>query len=390
MVSVPKAAFQKRFVIIYKRTAVRPPKKMSGQREELLALRNMTWHNGKMGSSPPKFKYDEYIRSEDYLTATYPEYPLLGVLPDAISSKKSRGYYRAARRGYGYSYGYAPAGGGDGKSKKKKDKKTDASAISGEMKTAENAESEKADPTLTSQLSFASSEAYKLLRTNISFAFTNSRNARVIAVTSSFRAEGKTTVAINTAYTIAETGKRVLLVDADLRLSATAKRLGLSSAPGLSNVLAEMNTAKGVIQTYSEKPSNDADIVSMDVLIAGNVPPNPSELLESERMAALLDQLREEYDYIIVDLPPVTEVTDALIVSRLVDGFMVIVRHNVALRGALADMIRQIRLVNARIAGFVYNGSDESNASYYKKRGYYYKRGYYKKRGYYGHYGYYK
>ena len=122
MVSVPKAAFQKRFVIIYKRTAVRPPKKMSGQREELLALRNMTWHNGKMGSSPPKFKYDEYIRSEDYLTATYPEYPLLGVLPDAISSKKSRGYARIAgfvyngsdesnasyykKRGYYGHYGY--------------------------------------------------------------------------------------------------------------------------------------------------------------------------------------------------------------------------------------------------------------------------------------------
>ena len=338
------------------------------------------------------FYYDEYIRSEDYLTATYPEYPLLGVLPDATSSKKSRGYYRAARRGYGYGYGYASANSGaeEKKEKKKTDKKKNASTGGDETKAEENSATQKADATLTSSLSFASSEAYKLLRTNINFAFSGSRNARVIAVTSSFRAEGKTTVAINTAYTIAETGKRVLLIDADLRLSATAKRLDLSNAPGLSNVLADMNTAKEVIQTYSEKPSSDADTVCMDVMVAGNLPPNPSELLESERMAALLDQLRQEYDYIIVDLPPVTEVTDALIVSRLIDGFMVIVRHNVALRGALADMIRQIRLVNARIAGFVYNGSDESNASYYKKRGYYYKRGYYKKRGYYGHYGYYR
>ena len=341
------------------------------------------------------FYYDEYIRSEDYLTATYPEYPLLGVLPDATSSgKKGRGYYRAARRGYGYGYGYTSANSGeeDKKAKKKKaeKKKKDTSTVGDETKTAENAETEKTDPTLTSHLSFAASEAYKLLRTNINFAFSNSRNARVIAVTSSFRSEGKTTVAINTAYTIAETGKRVLLIDADLRLSATAKRLNLSNAPGLSNVLAEMNTDKEVIQTYSEKPSSDADTVSMDVLVAGNIPPNPSELLESERMAALIDNLRQEYDYIIVDLPPVTEVTDALIVSRVVDGLVIIVRHNVALRGALADMIRQIRLVNARIAGFVYNGSDESNASYYKKRGYYYKRGYYKKRGYYGHYGYYR
>jgi capsular exopolysaccharide synthesis family protein len=231
-------------------------------------------------------------------------------------------------------------------------------------------------------MNFASSEAYKLLRTNLLFSFSGISECRIIGITSSFSSEGKSLTSVNLAYTMAESKRNVLLVEGDMRLPTLNKRLVLSASPGLSNLLVGMSTAGEAVQTF--RASNDEDSqVTLDVLVAGDIPPNPSELLGSERMQSLLEVLRQHYDFIILDLPPVTAVTDALVACKLVDGMVVVVRADHAVRGALAETIRQLRLVNAHILGFVFNGAQESGAGYYRRRGYYkkhYKYNYYYKK----------
>jgi len=231
-----------------------------------------------------------------------------------------------------------------------------------------------------SNMSFAVAEAYKLLRTNLMFSFSGMEQCSVIGLTSAYRAEGKSVTSINLAYTLAQTRKKVLLIEGDLRLPTMATRMELNPAPGLSNLLAGMNSVKEAIQVFAVKQTEDEDkSFELDVMVSGDIPPNPSELLGSERMEALMSGLREHYDYIVVDLPPVTVVTDPVVACKLVDGIIVVVRNNHVVRGALDETIRQLRLVNARILGFVFNGAGESGSGYYRNRRYsrYYRKGYY-------------
>ena len=225
-------------------------------------------------------------------------------------------------------------------------------------------------------MNFAASEAYKLLRTNLMFSFSGAEQCRIIGMTSSFRGEGKSLTSINLAYALTETKKRVLLIEGDMRLPTMAARLNLKKSPGLSNLLVGLNSVGEAVQKYTV-PLDDGDVISVNVLVSGEIPPNPSELLGSERMQTLLGVLRERYDYIILDLPPVTAVTDAIVASRIVDGMVIVVRSGNAVRGALAETIRQLRLVNTRILGFTFNGATESGSAYYKGKNYY-KKNYYK------------
>ena len=163
-----------------------------------------------------------------------------------------------------------------------------------------------------------------------------------------------------------------------MRLPTMSKRLGFHSTPGLSNLLVGLNTVGSAIQQY-RATVEDKQVV-FDVIVSGDVPPNPSELLGSERMKTLLERLRERYDYVILDLPPVTAVTDAVIASHIVDGMVVVVRSQHAVRGGLSETMRQLFLADAHILGFVFNGAAETESKYYKKG--YYKKGYYKS-GYY-------
>ena len=223
------------------------------------------------------------------------------------------------------------------------------------------------------RLNFASAEAYKLLRTNLMFSFTDEDKCRIVGITSSLKGEGKSLTAINLAYTIAETGKRVLLMECDMRLPTVAKRLGIESTIGLSNLLVGMNSAAEVLQeaVLSE---------TRDIIPSGDVPPNASELLESNRMAYTLERLAEYYDYILLDLPPVTVVSDALIASKLTAGMIVVVRQDYAGKAALAETMRQLKYVNAKVLGFVVNSADEESSPYNK----YYRKVYGKnKYGYY-------
>ena len=173
-------------------------------------------------------------------------------------------------------------------------------------------------PIIGEYLSFAATEAYKLLRTNLMFALPDQGKCRVVGVTSALRNEGKSTLAINLAYTVAQAGYRVLLIDGDMRLPTLAKRLNIPKRPGLSNLLAGLCTVQDAVQT--------SDLLdNLKAIAAGDIPPNPSELLSSARMETLLRELGADYDFILLDLPPVTAVTDGLVISKLVDGMIVVV-----------------------------------------------------------------
>lgn len=210
---------------------------------------------------------------------------------------------------------------------------------------------------LGAKMHFAATEAYKLLRTNLSFSHTEGTECKVIGVTSSMKGEGKSTTAVNLAYTMAQVGQKVLLVEADLRLPTMAKRLHINDQPGLSNLLVGQCSGNDVLQKSGLIPT-------LWVVTAGKVPPNPAELLGSKPMAETIRQLSGVFDLIIVDLPPVTAVTDAVIATKLVDGIVMVVRENVCDRGSLDESVRQLRFAGARILGFVMTGSDMQKKNY--------------------------
>lgn len=221
-----------------------------------------------------------------------------------------------------------------------------------------------------SQMSFAVSEAYKLLRTNLMFSLPSEQKCRIIGITSALRGEGKSTTSINLAYTMAETGKKVLLMELDLRLPTIAKRLKVASKPGLSNLLVGLCTGQDVIQRSSLKSN-------LYVVTAGDIPPNPSELLGSKQFEVTVDAFSKVFDYIIFDLPPVNAVSDALVVSKLTDGMVVVVRRDYNDQRELAEAMRQLSFSDTKLLGFVMTQGETQEKKYGKKYGYEY--GYYKK-----------
>lgn len=216
---------------------------------------------------------------------------------------------------------------------------------------------EESQKTIGPNLSFAAAEAYRLLRTNLEFSLPTEKGCRIIGVTSAMKGEGKSTTSINIAYTIAQTGHRVLLIEADLRLPTFAKRLHLHPRPGLTNLIVNQCSGNEALQP-SGLHSN------LWVITAGDTPPNPAELLSSNLMAITIKTVSELFDVIIVDLPPVTMVADALIVSKLMEGIVVVVRQNYCSRGAVDDAVRQLRFAGARILGFVMTVADTQQKSY--------------------------
>lgn len=214
-------------------------------------------------------------------------------------------------------------------------------------------------------LPFAAAEAYKRLRTNILFALPDEQRCRVVGITSASSGEGKSTTAINLAYMLAEAGERVLLIEGDMRLPTISKRLALEPSPGLSNILAGLNGVKEVLQESGLHKR-------LQVISSGDIPPNPSELLGAKSIGILIEVLSGNFDFIVFDLPPVTEVSDTLVASKLIDGMIVVVRQGYANRRALADTMRQLNYVGAKILGFVVTCADTGKGKkYYKKYGRY-------------------
>lgn len=211
--------------------------------------------------------------------------------------------------------------------------------------------------TIGENLNFGAAEAYKLLRTNLDFALPGGSEHLILGVTSSIPGEGKSTTTINIAYTMAQTGKKVLLIEGDMRLSVLAKRLRIHSRPGLTNLLVGQCGGNDVLQKSGLNPN-------LWVVTAGDTPPNPAELLGSHPMEVTLKAMSELFDVVIVDLPPISAVSDALIISKHLDGIMVVVRQDYATKPVLDEAIRQLRFAGAKILGFVMTDADTQKKGY--------------------------
>lgn len=187
-------------------------------------------------------------------------------------------------------------------------------------------------------------EAFRQLRTNLQFIDV-ARPAHVLVVTSAVAGEGKSTTATNLAVIFAETGRRVLLIEADLRRPRLADYLGIERAVGLTNVLAGQVGVDEVLQIWGRG--------GLAVLPSGSIPPNPSELLGSEAMTELLQELRARFDIIVLDTPPLLPVTDAAVASVQADGAVVVVRYGKTKRTQVVTAINTLKSVDARILGCV-------------------------------------
>lgn len=292
--------------------------------------------------------FDNTIRTEEDIQQKT-QYPLLASVPDMQTHSKG-GYY------YGYRKGAYD-----------KSRNVEGAPV----------------VLVGAGMSFAASEAYKLLRTKLQFSFADeTHTCRVIGISSAMTGEGKSLTAVNLSYSLSQLGKRVLLIDCDMRRPSICDKLPIHNDPGLSEFLSGQAQAENLIQFCGLEEDESA----FHVIASGRIPPNPMELLSSNRMAKSLNKLRTSYDYIVLDLPPVGEVGDALAVAKYTDGLLLVARQDYCNRIALSAALHQFEFVDTKILGIVLNCASEDSAGYgkkyYKKYGKgYYKKGYYK-RGY--------
>ncbi len=211
-------------------------------------------------------------------------------------------------------------------------------------------------------------EAYRSLRTNLAFARSD-RGLRTVVLTSPGPADGKSTTVANLAITFAQQGQRTLLVDADLRRAVLDRTFGVARTPGLTDVIiGDKKLADAVSPTQ---------VPNLSVLPSGQLPPTPSELLGSSAMAEVIRQARDEYDMVLFDSPPLLAVTDAAVLSTMVDGTILIARMSATQRKALWRAIAQLRAVRAPMLGGVLNDVSAQVGAYYGGYGYYYYYSYY-------------
>lgn len=212
-------------------------------------------------------------------------------------------------------------------------------------------------------ISFEAAEAYKLLRTKICLSFTDEKSCHVIGISSALANEGKSLSAVNLAYVLSELGVRVLLIDCDMRRPSLPDKLPIAQVPGLSNYLSGNSTLQEVIQSCQMQGKGNP----FAVIAAGRIPPNPAELLSSAKMSKMLERLHGAYDYIVLDLPPVETISDALAVAKELDGMLLVVRQNYCKRTVFSAAVRQFEFAGTKILGIVFNGVREEKRSYSQK-----------------------
>lgn len=205
-------------------------------------------------------------------------------------------------------------------------------------------------------------EAYKTLRTNLDFASSASR-AQSILVTSALPEESKSTTSINLALTLAGSGHSVVIVECDLRKPTLRRYLTLErGTKGLSALLSGGATLEECLLK--------AEDLGISVIHAGTIPPNPSELLNQERMRELIQTLKQHFDYVILDAPPVTVVTDAAVVGRMADGALLVIRSKYASTKTVRQAKQRLEAVNVKILGAVLTRFSVKKSGW--RSGYYY------------------
>lgn len=212
-------------------------------------------------------------------------------------------------------------------------------------------------------LTYSGREAFKRLRTNVLIALGESeKKCRIIGVTSAQPSEGKSTVSVNLAYSLAELGESVLVIDGDMRRPAVHDIVGASQIPGVSDILTGKSSLNEAVVRYK----STADSTVFDLIPGGEIPDHPAELLNSSRFGKVLEVVSTVFDYVIVDLPPVNAVIDAVNVSKYVDGLVVVLRENHCPRYVLNECVEQLRYAKANILGFVMNGCIEGAGKHYQ------------------------
>lgn len=210
---------------------------------------------------------------------------------------------------------------------------------------------------ITENLSSRIAESYRVLRTNIQFASLD-KPIKTMLVTSTAPGEGKSTTTANLAIAFAQTGSKVLLIDADLRRPTLHKVFKITNPLGLTNLLVQ-NVA-------TEMALREVGVPNLRVITSGPIPPNPSEILGGSRMKSLLNSLGEAFDYIIIDSPPTLAVTDSSILSSMVDGVILVVSADEVSRDKAKKAKAQLEGVKANILGVVLNGlENDSRDDYY-------------------------
>lgn len=210
---------------------------------------------------------------------------------------------------------------------------------------------------LTEKAPFAMQEAYKSLRTNVMLSLPGG-DSKCLGITSACPGEGKSTTSTNLAIALAQIGKRVLLVDSDLRLPTVATKFRIPAVPGLSDFLAGQARIEDAVRKHEH--------FGIHILPAGTIPPDPTGLLESAQMGHLIAALKNIYDYVIIDLPPVTTVSDAAILSKYIDGYLLVTHVNRTEHRKIVEMLRQMQMADANVLGFVTTGGTVSGSYYYK------------------------
>lgn len=198
-------------------------------------------------------------------------------------------------------------------------------------------------------------EAFRTLRTNLQFSALD-RELRTLLVTSAGPGEGKSTITLNLAIAITQSGKEVILVDADLRKPVIHKRFGLRNEIGLTNIL---------VHGPAEEALQETAVPNLKVVTSGPIPPNPAEMLASGMMDKVRDFLKERAEMVLFDCPPVVAVTDAAVLSRKVDGVLLVVQLGAVEREAARQAKALLENVDAPLLGVVINNVAESSGYYY-------------------------
>lgn len=235
------------------------------------------------------------------------------------------------------------------------------------MKIGQNNKSvkyaDKSRNVINSDSKFAIVEGYKIARTNLVFSLSAS-DSKYVVVTSWSKGEGKSTATANLAISFSKMGKKVLLIDCDLRRPNLHNLLKLQNTAGLSEVIGKFKSLSEVIHREV--------LPCLDVITAGSIPPNPSELLGSATFEAFLHDMEKEYDYIIIDTPPVGIVTDTLLLKDFISGYVVVVRERVTTHGDIEKTLQSIKLADSKVLGFLKVGCTATEKKYSKgKYGYY-------------------
>ncbi len=205
-------------------------------------------------------------------------------------------------------------------------------------------------------------ESYRTIRTNIQFAGV-AKNVKVILTTSTVPGEGKTFTTCNLAVVAAQAGKRVLVIDSDMRKPQLHQNFQVSNLTGLSSLLIKENSFDECV-IESKTPG-------LFLLPSGPIPPNPSEMLGSRAFAQLIDECREEFDLILLDSPPIMSVTDALILARLADGVVIVINSQRTSRATIGKAVKSLQQIEARILGVVLNRVKTQKGESYYYQSYY-------------------